>query len=80
VFRRKDLFFTTYIKKQCIRPLKSVYSLFALTFKGAKNYRKKSKIAKNNRKQTAIISHQKFLIIAKKSNPLVQIIIASHLV
>jgi len=31
----------------------------------SKKNRKKSKIAKNNRKRTAIISHQKILIIAK---------------
>jgi len=37
-----------------------------LIFQVSKKLSKKSKIAKNNRKRTAIILHQKFLIIAKK--------------
>jgi len=76
----KKKFFFKY-KKECINPLifryliycfaasfwlKTMYFLFVLIFKVSKSYRKKSKIAKNNRKRAAIISHQKILIIAKK--------------
>jgi len=38
-----------------------------LIFQVSKNYRKKSKIAKNNRKRTAIISYQKILMFEKKN-------------
>jgi len=43
-----------------------VYGLFVLIFQVSKKLSKKSKIAKNNRKRTAIISHQKIFNYRKK--------------
>jgi len=58
--------------------VKNSVKLVCANFSSLKKLSKKSKIAKTNRKRTAIISHQKILIIAKQSNPLVQIIIALY--
>jgi len=46
--------------------LKILYSLFLLNFQVSKKLSKKSKIAKNNSKRTAIISHQNFFNHRKK--------------
>jgi len=56
-----------------------------IIFQVSKKLSKKSKIAKNNRKQTAILSHQKFFNYRKKnrihwSRSLSHRTIASHLV